>query len=148
MCVCECVCVCVSVGACQLICFYYLCTKSHHTTRTHTHIHTHFILHFITPHFTTPLHHTTLHYTALHCTTLHYTGRTHPATRVFQALRMAVNDELHKLHTMLAFTPGMCVCVCVYMCECVCVRVCVCMCVYSKPCEWPLSMSCTNLTLC
>lgn len=35
----------------------------------------------------------------------HRTGRTHPATAVFQALRIAVNDELESLRLLLADIP-------------------------------------------
>lgn len=34
-------------------------------------------------------------------------GRTHPATKVFQALRMAVNDELGELRHFLELAPGL-----------------------------------------
>lgn len=33
-------------------------------------------------------------------------GRTHPATRTFQAIRMAANEELESLETVLAAVPG------------------------------------------
>ena len=34
------------------------------------------------------------------------TGRIHPATRTFMALRLAVNEELPELESLLAFAPG------------------------------------------
>jgi 16S rRNA (cytosine1402-N4)-methyltransferase len=37
----------------------------------------------------------------------HRTGKTHPATRVFQALRIAVNRELESLKAFLDSAPGM-----------------------------------------